>query len=433
MSYLSMTYQLWTASGAAFRDIRVVLYRDGTMSDQARRYGIAVLASVAAFGVVVLLTKVLPFEPFLLFAVPVALTARYLGRGPTALTVVLSVGAIEVAVVLNGSVPHTAAGMLLHAGVFAIVAYAIDSSTHALRKARHDAESASERLVDVNMELEAQMEEIQTLSEDLSKTNQCLADARDAAEAASRAREDMLAIVAHDLRNPLNVVMIARGLLAETDQPGERREQLLAVMQRATQRMNRLVEDLLEVVRQESGKMSLVLEEVPVADILEQAVEMCHATAMERNISLRVNEAPPDLFVTADEERILQVMSNLVGNALKFAPRGGSVVLECERKGAEAVFAVIDSGPGIAPEDLDRLFEKFWQRRRDDTRGVGLGLAIARGIVEAHGGRIWAESTVGSGATFFFTLPVVIRPTEDLLGTTLGDAEGKRSAATVSA
>jgi signal transduction histidine kinase len=403
------------------------------MSDKARGYVIALFASGAAFGVVVLLTKVLPFEPFLLFVIPVALMARYLGRGPTALTVVLSVVGIEVAVVWNGRLPHTLAGMLLHAAVFAIVAYAIDSSTNALRKARQDAERASARLVDVNLELEQQVEEVRVLSEDLHDTNQSLAEARDAAEAASHAREEMLAIVAHDLRNPLNVVMIARGLLAETELTGERRDQLLGVMQRAVQRMNRLVEDLLEVVRQESGKMTLVLEQVSVVSILERTAEMCQATALEQNIHLSVHEAPPDLLVTADEERIMQVMSNLVGNALKFVPRGGSVVLECVRNGTEAVFSVVDSGPGIAPEDLGRLFEKFWQRRRADNRGVGLGLAIARGIVEAHGGRIWAESTVGRGSSFYFTLPVVSQPAEDLLITNLGDVERAGSAETQTA
>jgi signal transduction histidine kinase len=409
-----MTYHLGTAEGPDFGDIRVVLNGDGTMSDNARSYGIALLASGAAFGVVVLLTRILPFEPFLLFVVPVVLTARYLGRGPTALTVVLSVVAIEVTLTWNGHPARGPAGVWLHAAIFAIVAYAIDSSTHALRKARRDAERLSERLVDVNFELEQQMEEVQTLSEDLHRTNQSLAAARDAAEEASRAREEMLAIVAHDLRNPLNVVMIARGLLAETEFSGERRVQLLGLMKRATQRMNRLVEDLLEVVRQESGKMALVLEEVSVASILEQTVEMCQASAMEKNISLRIHETPPDLLVTADTERIQQVMSNLVGNALKFVPSGGSVVVECERRANQAVFAVIDSGPGIAPADLDRLFEKFWQQRRGDTRGVGLGLAIAKGIVEAHGGRIWVESKVGGGSTFYFTLPAVDQRSPDL-------------------
>jgi signal transduction histidine kinase len=396
-----------TALVPPFRDIRGVLKRDGTMSEKARRYGIALLASGATFGIVALLSSMLPFEPFLLFAVPVALTARYVGRGPTVLTVLLSLVAIDAVLVSNGHHTHTDAHLWIHIVVFGIVAYAIDSTTHALYKARNDAEHASEQLVDVNMELEAQMEEVQTLSEDLSKTNQCLEEARDKAEAASRAREEMLAIVAHDLRNPLNVVMIARGLLADTDASGERRDQLLAVMQRASQRMNRLVEDLLEVVRQESGKMTLVLEAVPVADILEQTVEMCEATAIEQGISLEVRETPPDLMVTADEERVLQVMGNLVGNALKFVPRGGRVVLESKRKGGETVFSVADSGPGIPPEDVAHLFEKFWQRRRTDTRGVGLGLAIARGIVEEHGGRIWVESTLGAGSTFYFTLPTV--------------------------
>jgi signal transduction histidine kinase len=384
------------------------------MFDKARGYGIALLASGAAFGVVVLLTSILPFEPFLLFTIPVVLTARYVGRGPTALAVVLSVVAIEVTLAWNGHVAHTHAGVWLHAAIFAIVAYLIDSSTSALHRARHDAESASERLVDVNMELEQQVEEVQTLSEDLHRTNQALAEARDVAEEASRAREEMLGIVAHDLRNPLNVVMIARGLLAETDASGERRDQLLGLIRRSTQRMNRLIEDLLEVVRQESGKMTLVLEEESSASILEQTVEMCQAAAMEHNISLEAHEAPADLAVIADDERIMQVMSNLVGNALKFVPSGGRVILECKRKGNEAVFAVIDSGPGIAPEDLDRLFEKFWQRRRGDNRGVGLGLAIARGIVEAHGGRIWAESKFGSGSTFYFTLSAVVEHSTEL-------------------
>jgi signal transduction histidine kinase len=177
-------------------------------------------------------------------------------------------------------------------------------------------------------------------------------------------------------------------------------------MLRAAQRMNRLIEDLLEVVRQENGKMKLNVEDVSAASLLAQTVEMFQTTAAEKGISLRVEETPPGLAVSADSERIIQVMSNLVGNALKFVARGGSIVLKCESKGAEAIFSIADSGPGIAGEDIDRLFEKFWQRRRTDRRGVGLGLAIARGIVETHGGRIWVESRIGDGSTFYFTLPV---------------------------
>ena len=111
----------------------------------------------------------------------------------------------------------------------------------------------------------------------------------------------------------------------------------------------------------------------------------------------------------------MQVLSNLVGNALKFVARGGSVVLKSELRGGEAVFSIADSGPGIAGEDLDRLFEKFWQRRRTDTRGIGLGLSIARGIVEAHGGRIWVESRIGDGSTFYFSLPAASQDSEELV------------------
>ena len=161
--------------------------------------------------------------------------------------------------------------------------------------------------------------------------------------------------------------------------------------------------------------MTLDVQDVEVAALIAQTAEMFQTAASEKGIALRVEEPPADLAVRGDSERIMQVMSNLVGNALKFVPRGGSVAIKSEQRGAEAVFAVADSGPGVAAEDLDRLFDKFWQRRRSDTRGVGLGLAIARGIVEAHGGRIWAESRPGSGSTFYFTLPIADRPGTELL------------------
>jgi signal transduction histidine kinase len=160
--------------------------------------------------------------------------------------------------------------------------------------------------------------------------------------------------------------------------------------------------------------MKLDVEDVSVASLIAETAEMFQATAAEKGISFRVEKTPPGLAVRGDSERIIQVLGNLVGNALKFVPRGGSVVLKCERNEQDAICSVADSGPGIAPDDLDRLFEKFWQRRRNDKRGVGLGLAIARGIVEAHGGRIWAESNVGVGSTFYFTLPAVAESSKEL-------------------
>lgn len=386
-----------------------------TTSD-ADRYGIALLMSGASLAVVVFLESVLPFEPYMLFAVPVALTSRYGGRGPTAVVVVLSVLGIAVTSrVWTGHLDLMDSGVWLHAAVFAIVALAIDSTSEALREARRAAEAQARHLQDVNAELEQQMEEVQVLSEHLHETNQSLAAARDAAEQASRAREEMLAIVAHDLRNPLNVVVMTAGLLTDTEPSRERRVQLLGTVRRAAQRMNRLIEDLLEVVRQESGQMRLAIEEVSAASLIAQTAEMFQATALEKGVSLSVQDPAASLIVRGDPERILQVMSNLVGNALKFVSRGGTVRLKCEPGAADAVFAVADSGPGIPQEDIDRLFEKFWQRRRADRRGVGLGLAIARGIVEAHGGRIWAESTLGIGSTFCFSLPLVTTTSVDPL------------------
>lgn len=390
-----------------------------------KRYAVAVVAAGSTFGIVVLLADALPFAPLLLFAIPVALTSRYGGRGPTILTVLLSVIAISALPFITPElVGRTYEPLLLHAGMFGVVAFVIDSSTEALRKARSDAERDAERLEEFNVELEQQMDQIQMLSEDLQRSNQSLAKARDAAEEASRARAEMLAVVAHDLRNPLNLVMVTTELLAETKPSEERRDQLLDVMQRAAGRMNRLIEDLLEVVRQESGQLKLDVQQVSASSLTAQTAEMFQTTAMERGISLRVEECPPELAVRADGERIIQVMSNLVGNALKFVPRGGSVTLKCEPASGEVLFSVVDSGPGIGQEDIGRLFEKFWQRRRSDRRGVGLGLSIARGIVEVHGGRIWAESQLGVGSTFHFTLPAAIRFNNDPLTAIHGNADG---------
>ncbi|HEX6626940.1 MAG TPA: HAMP domain-containing sensor histidine kinase [Gemmatimonadaceae bacterium] len=381
------------------------------MSYNERRYGIALLTSGVTIVVVLVLARILPFEPFLLFAVPVALTSRYAGRGPTVLTVILSIASIEATLLFDtGGVRITHEELLLHATIFGIVAFTIDSTTEALRGARRAAERTATHLEDMNVELEQQMEHIQMLSDDLHRSNASLAAARDTAQDASLAREEMLAIVAHDLRNPLNLLMMTTQILAETQPSGERREQLIGVMQRAARRMNRLIEDLLEVVRQESGHMKLDFEDVSVASLIEQTAEMFQPTAVEKGVTLTAEACPPELMVRADAERIMQVLSNLVGNALKFVPHGGTVVLRCRNLGTEAMFTITDSGPGIAPEDLGRLFEKFWQRRRTDKRGVGLGLSIARGIVEAHSGRIWAESTIGVGSTFYFTLPSPRQP-----------------------
>jgi signal transduction histidine kinase len=229
--------------------------------------------------------------------------------------------------------------------------------------------------------------------------------ARRSAELLSRAREDVLGVVAHDLRNPLNLVSMTSQLLMEPDLAPERRESAHAINVRAVNRMNRLIGDLLDVVRMEAGHLSLNIGPCEVDQLLEETMESFQQRATEQGISL-VLSAETNATIQADEERILQLIDNLVGNALKFTPSGGRVCLGAYADGDEVRLTVADSGPGIPEEQQARLFDRFWQARDNDRRGLGLGLPIAKGIAEAHGGRLWVESTVGSGTAFHFSMPI---------------------------
>jgi signal transduction histidine kinase len=135
-------------------------------------------------------------------------------------------------------------------------------------------------------------------------------------------------------------------------------------------------------------------------------MEMFATLATSKQVRLEQMVKTLGLAVEADHERVLQVFSNLVGNALKFTPRGGCVTLAAEPQGAMVRFAVLDTGPGIAPEHLPRIFDRFWKKDTSGTKGTGLGLFIAKGIVDAHGGCIWVESSIGQGTAFYFTLPI---------------------------
>jgi K+-sensing histidine kinase KdpD len=230
-------------------------------------------------------------------------------------------------------------------------------------------------------------------------------EARGLAETVARAREDVLAVVAHDLRNPLNLMDSTAQILLELDPPAAKRLELLAVQRRAARQMNRLIGDLLDAVRLQAGRLSLELRMVDVGEILHQAEEMFRFQSGQRHIRLETASPPHPVHVWADPERTLQVLGNLLGNALKFTGERGIVTLAARPDGGRVVFMVADTGPGIPPDNIERLFDRFWQARRTDRRGVGLGLAIAKAIVEAHGGRIWVESAPGHGSTFSFTLP----------------------------
>lgn len=230
-------------------------------------------------------------------------------------------------------------------------------------------------------------------------------DKRREAELLARARADVLGIVAHDLRNPLSLIGASAQLLFEETLPEADRSKLADTMHRAVKQMNRLIGDLLDTVRLQSGRLSLDIEDVTVDSIVRQAEDTFSPLAEKERVRLVVTPPAEDVAVRADPLRVSQVLGNLLGNALKFTPPGGVVTLCASRDGPAVVFDVKDTGPGIEQADLPHLFEGFWQARKSDRRGVGLGLAIAKGLVEAHGGAINVASTVGKGSTFSFSLP----------------------------
>ncbi|MBI4510856.1 MAG: GAF domain-containing protein [Deltaproteobacteria bacterium] len=219
-------------------------------------------------------------------------------------------------------------------------------------------------------------------------------------------RDDVLGIVAHDLRNPLSTILIQASLLRRRGMDPERptREPAEAI-ERAATRMNRLIQDLLDVTRMEAGRLSVELARVPAGQVVSESVEAQKPIASSASLELQLEVARELPEILADRDRLLQVFENLIGNAIKFTEARGRIVIGAAPRDGEVLFWVTDTGAGIAAEDLPHLFDRFWQSRKSGRRGAGLGLPIAKGIVEAHGGRIWVESTPGRGSTFFFTIP----------------------------
>jgi signal transduction histidine kinase len=239
------------------------------------------------------------------------------------------------------------------------------------------------------------------------------------AELLARAREEVLGVVAHDLRNPLNVISEATQMLFEVQLPEESRTALFRVTTRAVQEMNRLISDLLDTVLLQAGRLSLHAVDVYVDEIVRQAGDTFRPIADGRRIQFETVSPDAVAIVHADPLRVTQIVGNLLGNALKFTPEKGRVMLRAVPSAQQVVFQVVDNGPGIPPAHIEHLFDKFWQARQSDRRGVGLGLAIAKGLVEAHGGTMSVESTVGAGSTFSFTLPGAIAPPPQSTGATL--------------
>jgi len=228
------------------------------------------------------------------------------------------------------------------------------------------------------------------------------------AQRATRAREELLAIVSHDLKNPLNVILMSTSLMAPAPGASDRRQsrEQIEAIKRSARHMNRLIQDLLVTASIEAGKLTIERRRFAIYPLVHEAIEAMRPLAARKLLTLS-DELPDDIpEILADAGRLQQVFANLLGNAIKFTPKGGTITVRAEVVDADVRFSVADTGSGMSEDDLRRLFERFWQARRTARQGTGLGLSIVKGIVDAHGGRIWVESGVGIGSTFFFTLPL---------------------------
>jgi PAS domain S-box-containing protein len=227
-----------------------------------------------------------------------------------------------------------------------------------------------------------------------------------AAQDAVRARDEVLAFVSHDLKNPLSAVLMSAALLQRDPAGNERQIRHVATIRRSAERMDRLIHDLLDVSSMEAGRFRVDPRPWPPGPILAEAAALAGPLAAQKGIELEVSPGPAAPPVLADRHRVLQVLSNLLGNALTFTPPGGrvSLVARVVPDGRSVAFSVSDTGPGIPAEDQPHVFDRYW-KSRSSREGSGLGLAIARGIVEAHGGRLTLSSRPGEGTTFVFDLP----------------------------
>ena len=273
-----------------------------------------------------------------------------------------------------------------------------DTAT-ALERERGDAALDSERL-------RGRIALASLLAAERLETDSRLLLERSNADALLERRDELLAVVSHDLRSLLGTIAIGVTMIEKELGDGPARAtRHAALVKRAIAQMNRLVSDLLEVASFDAGKFVLHSGVYDAAALVQRVAETFESMSSTKGLEIRARVPNQPLPGTFDPDRISQVLTNLVGNAMKFTAAGGNIIVSVEAVGASLRFAVADNGAGIPPEKLEGIFERYSQAGRSEGGGLGLGLYIARRLIEAHGGRIWAESTPGEGSTFFFSLP----------------------------
>ena len=227
-------------------------------------------------------------------------------------------------------------------------------------------------------------------------------------------RKELMSIVSHDLKNPLNTLYVANQLLLKMisgeDPAFKKHRDLLEKSFKAANQMKKLISDLLDSSRIEAGKLELNFVKCDPKQVLKESIELYEAPASAKGITLSLN-FPPDLpFIEADYERLMQIVSNILGNAIKYTPKEGRIEIAAIEESGTILFSISDTGPGITEEDQKHLFEAYWQSRRNKANfSTGLGLNIARDFIIAHGGKIWLESQVGKGTTFYFAIPIATK------------------------
>lgn len=231
-------------------------------------------------------------------------------------------------------------------------------------------------------------------------------------------RTNFTSMLVHDLRGPITVVSAYADLLGQggAGPVSERQQQLLGKIQESCGRMVRLIGEILDLSKLEAGKLNLEMQRFDVGGLASEVVERFGPSAANKGIDLSIGQAAGPYEIFGDAGRLDQVLMNLLGNALKFTRRGGRITVEVAARGPEIELSVTDSGPGIAPSELPLLFERFSQTsaaRATATPGSGLGLLICRHLIEAHGGRIWAESELGQGSRFVVRLRSRVRGAPD--------------------